>query len=83
VRANSEAHRILIIDDERPILLTLDSFLAPARGFANILRFRPPWYRDSRIVKANSFFSDAGEGVSASTAEQVCSMMSTTQVIAS
>ena len=41
------------------------NFLTPARGFANILRFRPPWYRDSRIVKASSFFSDAGEGVSA------------------
>jgi hypothetical protein len=52
-----------------PILLTMDNFLTPARGFANILRFRPPWYRDSRIVKANSFFSDAGEGVSASTAD--------------
>ena len=52
-----------------PILLTLDNFLTPSRGFANILRFRPPWYRDSRIVKASSFFSDAGEGVSASTAE--------------
>lgn len=52
-----------------PMMLTLDNFLTPARGFANILRFRPPWYRDSRIVKANSFWSDAGEGVSASTAE--------------
>lgn len=52
-----------------PILLTMDNFLTPARGFANILRFRPPWYRDSRIVKANSFFSDAGDGVTASTAE--------------
>ena len=52
-----------------PILLTMDNFLTPARGFANILRFRPPWYRDSRIVKANSFWSDAGDGVTASTAE--------------
>ena len=52
-----------------PILLTMDSFLTPARGFANILRFRPPWYRDSRIVKANSFWSDAGDGVTAATAE--------------
>lgn len=52
-----------------PILLTMYNFLTPARGFANILRFRPPWYRDSRIVKANSFWSDPGEGVSASTAE--------------
>lgn len=52
-----------------PILLTIDSFLTPARGFANMLRFRPPWYRDSRIVKADSFWTDPGEGVSASTAE--------------
>ena len=52
-----------------PILLTMDNFLTPARGFANILRFRPPWYRDSRIVKASGFWSDPGEGVSATTAE--------------
>jgi hypothetical protein len=41
-----------------PILLTTYQFLSPTRGTANILRFRPPWYRDSRRVKANSFFSD-------------------------
>ncbi len=41
-----------------PILLTTYQFLSPTRGTANILRFRPPWYRDSRTVKANSFFSD-------------------------
>lgn len=52
-----------------PILLTVANFLTPARATANILRFRPPWYRDSRIVKSSSFFSDADEGVSASTAE--------------
>lgn len=52
-----------------PILLTIDNFLTPARGFANILRFRAPWYRDSRIVKADTFWSDSGGGVSASTAE--------------
>src|SRR6202030_1003024 len=52
-----------------PILLTIYQFLTPARGFDNILRFRPPWYRDSRIVKADSFWSDPGEGVSATTAE--------------
>ena len=45
------------------------NFLTPARGFANILRFRPPWYRDSRVVKATGFWSDPGEGVTASTAE--------------
>jgi Lipid A 3-O-deacylase (PagL) len=41
-----------------PILLTTYQFLSPTRGTANIFRFRPPWYRDSRRVKANSFFSD-------------------------
>jgi hypothetical protein len=54
-----------------PILLTMYNFLTPARGFANILRFRPPWYRDSRIVKANSFWSDPGEGVTATTADAI------------
>jgi Lipid A 3-O-deacylase (PagL) len=52
-----------------PILLTTYQFLTPTRGFANILRFRPPWYRDSRIVKASGFWTDPGEGVSASTEE--------------
>ncbi len=66
-----DKHVVTKLEDKsrNPVLLTMDNFLTPARGFANILRFRPPWYRDSRIVKANSFFSDAGEGVSASTAE--------------
>ncbi len=66
-----DKHVVTKLEDKsrNPILLTMDNFLTPARGFANILRFRPPWYRDSRIVKANSFFSDAGEGVTASTAE--------------
>jgi Lipid A 3-O-deacylase (PagL) len=41
-----------------PILLTTYQFLSPTRGTANIFRFRPPWYRDSRRVKANSFFSE-------------------------
>jgi hypothetical protein len=41
-----------------PITLLFISFLTPAQGTANILRFRPPWYRDSRQVKAHSFFSD-------------------------
>jgi hypothetical protein len=42
----------------RPVTLLLISFLTPARATANILRFRPPWYRDGRQVKANSFWSD-------------------------
>ena len=49
-----------------PFFLLAIQFLNPARGTANILRFRPPWYRDSRVVKANSLFSDPGEGSIAS-----------------
>ncbi|MGC2616837.1 MAG: hypothetical protein WA354_22580, partial [Terracidiphilus sp.] len=66
-----DKHVVTKLEDKNrnPLLLTVYSFLTPARGFANILRFRPPWYRDSRIVKADSFWSDAGDGVSATTAE--------------
>ncbi len=42
----------------RPVTLLLLSFLTPSRATANIFRFRPPWYRDGRRVKANSFWSD-------------------------
>lgn len=41
-----------------PFLLMGYSFLTPGRTTGNLLRFRPPWYRDSRTVKANSFWSD-------------------------
>lgn len=41
-----------------PFALLSYQFLNPARATANILRFRPPWYRDSRTVKANSFWSE-------------------------
>jgi Lipid A 3-O-deacylase (PagL) len=41
-----------------PFALTFYQFLTPSRATANIFRFRPPWYRDSRMVKANSFFSE-------------------------
>ena len=34
------------------------SFLEPAHATANILRFRPPWYRDDRVAKAKTFWSD-------------------------
>jgi hypothetical protein len=66
-----DKHVVTKLEDKNrnPVLLTMYNFLTPARGFANILRFRPPWYRDSRIVKANSFWSDAGDGITASTAE--------------
>lgn len=66
-----DKHVVTKLEDKsrNPVLLTIANFLTPARATANILRFRPPWYRDSRVVKADSFFSDPGEGVSATTAE--------------
>lgn len=42
----------------RPITLLFISFLTPSRATANIFRFRPPWYRDGREVKAATFWSD-------------------------
>jgi hypothetical protein len=45
-----------------PFALLGLSFLEPAHATANIFRFRPPWYRDDRVVKAKTFWSDpAGE----------------------
>jgi hypothetical protein len=41
-----------------PAALLLISFLTPSRATANIFRWRPPWYRDGRVVKARSFWSD-------------------------
>jgi hypothetical protein len=41
-----------------PLALLGLSFLEPAHATANILRFRPPWYQDERVVKAKSFWSD-------------------------
>lgn len=41
-----------------PFALLGLSFLEPAHATANILRFRPPWYRDDRVAKAKSFWSD-------------------------
>ena len=41
-----------------PVALLLISFLTPSRATANIFRFRPPWYRDGRVVKAHSFWSE-------------------------
>ena len=41
-----------------PFALLAISILTPARATANIFRFRPPWYRDGRQVKARSFWSD-------------------------
>ncbi len=42
----------------RPVTLLLLSFLTPSRATANIFRFRPPWYRDGRPVKAATFWSE-------------------------
>jgi len=44
-----------------PFSLLLISFLTPTRATANIFRFRPPWYRDSRRVAANTFWSEPDE----------------------
>lgn len=41
-----------------PFSLFLISFLTPTKATANIFRFRPPWYRDSRRVAANTFWSE-------------------------
>ena len=40
------------------ISLLAMSFLTPARATANIFRFRPPWYRDGRVVRTGSFWSE-------------------------
>jgi hypothetical protein len=52
--------------NRNPFLLMAYSFLTPARTTGNLLRFRPPWYRDSRTVKANSFWSDPEPAASVS-----------------
>ena len=36
----------------RPLVLFALSWLTPARSAANVLRFKAPWYRDSREVRA-------------------------------
>ena len=41
-----------------PAALLLISFLTPGRATANIFRWRPPWYRDGREVKARTFWSE-------------------------
>ena len=49
-------------DGRNPFAMLGLSFLEPAHATANILRFRAPWYRDDREVKAKSFWTDpAGE----------------------
>jgi Lipid A 3-O-deacylase (PagL) len=55
-----DKHLVKKLEDKprRPVTLLLISFLTPSRATANIFRFRPPWYRDGRVVKAASFWSD-------------------------
>jgi len=53
-----------------PFMLMAYSFLTPGRTTGNLLRFRPPWYRDSRTVKANSFWSDPPEPTVSSSARE-------------
>jgi hypothetical protein len=45
-----------------PFALLAYGMLNPTRSVANMLRFRPPWYRDSRIVRAKSFWTEPGGG---------------------
>ncbi|HZZ38764.1 MAG TPA: acyloxyacyl hydrolase [Acidobacteriaceae bacterium] len=44
-----------------PFALLGLSFLEPAHATANILRFRSPWYRDDRVVRTKSFWTDPAD----------------------
>ncbi len=59
-----DKHVITRLEDRsrNPLLLTAYQFLNPTRATANILRLRPPWYRDTRTVKATSFWSNPDAG---------------------
>ncbi len=46
-----------------PLMLTADQILNPSRAVGNFLRFRAPWYRDSRTVKADGFWSEPSDEV--------------------
>jgi hypothetical protein len=54
-----DKHVITHFEDKsrNPFALLGYQVLNPARATANILRFRPPWYRDTRAVKATTFWS--------------------------
>jgi hypothetical protein len=79
--------------NRNPFMLMGYSFLTPGRTTGNLLRFRPPWYRDSRTVKANSFWSDPaptpavsssareGPGRDGPTAEEVVTNLSETEAV--
>jgi hypothetical protein len=66
-----DKHLVAHLEDHprNPFVLLGISILTPAQGTANILRFRPPWYRDSRVVKAASFWSDPPPPYDRETAE--------------
>ena len=57
-RAGQACRRACGRPGRNPFALLGLSFLEPAHATANIFRFRPPWYRDDRVVKAKSFWSD-------------------------
>jgi hypothetical protein len=48
-------------ESHNPLLLTTYQILNPSRATANFLRLRAPWYRDSRTVKADGFWSDTSD----------------------
>jgi len=54
-----DKHVITRLEDKsrNPFALLGYQLLNPARATANILRFRPPWYRDTRVLKATTFWS--------------------------
>jgi hypothetical protein len=67
-----DKHLVTRLEDRprNPFTLLGISFLTPAEDTANILRFRPPWYRDTRTVKADTFWSDPpGESETDSTVQ--------------
>ena len=61
-----------------PFALLGMMFLNPARSTANIFRFRPPWYRDSRVVKASTFWSDPPPGAPVFAPKIAASLTATT-----
>ena len=59
-----DAHIITRLEKKshNPFALLGEQMLNPTRAVANMLRFRPPWYRDYRIVRAISFWDEPGGG---------------------
>jgi len=46
-----------------PVYLTGLEFLNPCRGFANLLRFKRPWYRDSRPTPGEAVYTTQSDAV--------------------